>query len=288
MGGQHSHDGQGRNMRSLGIAALLTGSFMVIEVAGGLMTNSLALIADAAHMLTDFGSLVLAWYGFRLARRPADWRHTYGFDRFSVLTSFVNGLTLIFIAVWITVEAVGRIEQPAPVLGGPMLAVAVAGLVINIVALLIVRSGDRENLNIRGAALHVLGDLLGSVGAIAAAVVILTTGWTYADPLVSVLVAVILLQGAWQVVRDAGRILLEAAPQDLDVRTVAEELQAAFDGIEVSHTHAWSLTQERRLITLEVAVPRDRDGEQVRDGVKRLLHDRFNLSHATVELRYRD
>ncbi len=185
------------NQRRVGWAALLTGGFMVVEAVGGVLSGSLALLADAGHMLTDAAALALAWLAFRIARRPSDWKRTYGFHRFQVLAAYSNGLTLFFIALAIAYEAFQRLREPAEVLGGPMLAVAVLGLVVNIAAFLVLHGADRESLNVRGAMLHVLGDLLGSAAAIVAALVILWTGWTPIDPLLSVLVAVLILRSAW-------------------------------------------------------------------------------------------
>src|SRR5687768_348156 len=173
----HSHHHGHANERSVGLAALLTGGFMIAEVVGGVLAGSLALLADAGHMLTDFASLALAWIGFRLTRQPADWRRTYGFDRFAVLVAFVNGMALFAIAGWIVTEAVQRLYSPVEVLGAPMLWIAAAGLGVNVVSFFVLRAGDRDNLNIRAAVLHVVGDLLGSVAAVIAALVILATGW---------------------------------------------------------------------------------------------------------------
>src|SRR6185312_8873825 len=166
---RHSHGAaHANNERRMGIAAALTGAFMFAEVAGGIAAGSLALIADAGHMLTDFASLSLAWFGFRLSRRPADWRRTYGFDRFQVLVAFTNGLALFAIAAWIVYEATERLMAIPHVSGGIMVIVAVLGLVVNIAAFVLLQGADRDNLNVRGAAIHVLGDLLGSVAALAA------------------------------------------------------------------------------------------------------------------------
>ena len=165
---------------------------MMAEVAGGVISGSLALLADAGHMLTDFASLALAWFGFRVARRPADWQHTYGFDRFSVLAAFVNGVSLVAIAVWIVVEAIQRLITPGEVMGGLMLGVAAVGLAVNIGVFAVLIQGDRGNLNLRAALLHVIGDLLGSLAAIAAALIIMWTGWMAADPLLSMLVAALI------------------------------------------------------------------------------------------------
>ncbi len=286
----HGHDhanshGGHANERALLIATGLTGGFMLAEVAGGLISGSLALLADAGHMLTDFASLALALAALRIARRPADWKRTYGFDRFSILAAFVNGLSLFAIAAWIVVEAVQRLRAPSEVLGGLMLWVAVAGLVVNILAFWVLSRGDSENLNVRAAALHVAGDLLGSVGALVAALVIIFTGWTPIDPILSVAVALIILRSAWKVVRESGHILLEATPRGFDRREMAEALQAEVPGVfSVSHVHAWSITQERPMLTMEVAVAPGHDFRTVRAAIGRVLEDRFRVGHATVEL----
>ena len=283
----HSHDhAAGASEQRLGLAALLTGAFMLAEVAGGLISGSLALIADAGHMLTDFASLSLAWYGFRLARRPADWRRTYGYDRFSVLAAFTNGIALFAIAAWITFEAWQRLSQPGEVIGGIVLWVALAGLAINIVVFWVLQGGEKDNLNVRAATLHVLGDLLGSVAALAAAIVIMTTGWTPIDPLLSVLVALIILRSAWRVVAESGHILLEGAPSGVDNRAIAADLIASVPGLaDVHHVHAWSISEKRPMITLHARISNDgRPPEAVTAEIKRRLKDRFNITHATIEI----
>jgi cobalt-zinc-cadmium efflux system protein len=287
----HGHGGHGHahgaSERRVGIAALLTGLFMIAELAGGAISGSLALLADAGHMLTDFASLALAWYGFRLARRPADWKRTYGYDRFSIVIAFANGLALFVIAAWIAVEAVHRLMEPGSVIGGVMFWVALAGLVVNIIAFRVLQGGDRDNLNMRAAALHVLGDLLGSVAALAAAIVIMATGWTPIDPILSVLVALIILRSAWAVVRESGHILLEGTPAGIDSREIARDLTAAFPAIQdVHHVHAWSITQERPMVTLHVRVAEARHPERIAAEVKKHLQERFRISHATVEVEF--
>ncbi len=286
-GAGHVHSGV--NERRIGWAALLTGVFMLAEVAGGLISGSLALLADAGHMLTDFAALGMAWAAFRVARRPADWKRTYGFDRFSVLVAFVNGLSLFVIAGFIVAEAVQRLNAPVEVLGGPMLAVAAAGLVVNIAAFVILHGADRSNLNVRGAALHVLGDLLGSVAAIAAALIILTTGWMAADPILSVLVALLILRSAWMVVKESGHILLEGAPAELDNRVIAEDLTAHIpEVVDIHHIHAWSITQERPMMTLHARVSDKARPERVSAAIKSRLAERFHVEHATVEIEHDD
>jgi cobalt-zinc-cadmium efflux system protein len=226
----HDHGHEHRNARAVGSAALLTGGFMVVEVVGGLLAGSLALIADAGHMATDFAALSLAWLAFRFARRPADARRTYGFDRLSVLAAFVNGTALFVVAGFIVIEAARRLAEPHAVAGGLMLAVAVAGLAVNLVAFWVLWKGDRENLNLRAALVHVAGDLLGSAGAIAAALVILATGWTPIDPILSVLVALLILRSAAMVVRESAHILLEGTPAGFDAEAVAADLVATRAG----------------------------------------------------------
>ena len=278
----HAH---GANETRIAVAAVLTGVFMVAEVAGGLISGSLALIADAGHMLTDFAALGLGWFGFRLARKPGDSERTYGYDRFQVLVAFVNGLALFAIAGIIVFEAYERLTNPGAILGGTMLAIAIGGLVVNITVFAILHGADRENLNIRGAVLHVMGDLLGSVAAIVAAVIILYTGWVPIDPILSVLVSAIILVSAFRLVRDAGHVLLEGAPTDIDVTDVAPHLVDAVAGVvEVHHVHAWSITPERKMATLHACLDDAADATVVTRAIKAEMRRRFAIGHATVEI----
>lgn len=288
----HSHHGSGHahSQRRIGIAALLTGGFMLAEAVGGVLSGSLALLADAGHMLTDAASLALAWLAFRVARRPGDWKRTYGFHRWQVLAAYTNALTLFFIAIVIVYEAIHRLREPVGVLGGPMLAIAALGLLVNIAAFAALHGAERENLNVRGALLHVLGDLLGSVAAILAALVILWTGWTPIDPLLSVLVAALILRSAWAIAREAAHILLEAAPHDLDVREMARDLCASVPGVlDVHHVHAWSLTQDRPMVTLHARTAEDAGPGQtarISAAIKARLRTRYGVDHATVEIEH--
>jgi cobalt-zinc-cadmium efflux system protein len=282
----HNHGGlHANNERRMGLAALLTGGFMLAEVAGGIVAGSLALLADAGHMLTDFAALALAWFAFRLARRPADWMRTYGFDRFQVLVAFANGLALFAIAAWIVYEAISRLMTTPEVSGGIMVVIAVLGLLVNVAAFLLLQGADRENLNVRGAAVHVLGDLLGSVAALAAGAVILLTGWTPIDPLLSILVAVIILRSGWKVVTESGHILLEGAPVELDTRSIGPDLIANVKGVEdVHHVHVWSITQSRRVVTLHALICETEDSDRMVRDIKARLKERFGLDHATIEI----
>jgi cobalt-zinc-cadmium efflux system protein len=258
---------------------------MLVEAAGGLLSGSLALLADAGHMLADAASLTLAWLAFRIAHRPADWQRTYGFHRFQVLAAYSNGLTLAFIALAIVYAAIKRLHEPIEVLAGPMLAIAVVGLLINLAAFRILHGAERDNVNIKGAMLHIMGDLLGSAGAIAAALVILWTGWTPIDPLLSALVAILILRSAWFLVRETGHILLEGAPVHLDVRTLREDLMAAVPGVaDIHHVHAWSLTQDKPMITLHARIADVHGGDRIASAIKGVLRARYGVDHATVEI----
>jgi cobalt-zinc-cadmium efflux system protein len=267
------------------LAAVLTGAFLVAEVIGGIVSGSLALLADAGHMLADFAALVLAWLAFRFSRWPADRQRTYGFDRLQVLVAYSSGLSLFAIAAFILYEALHRLAQPVAVLGGTMLVIAVAGLIVNLLVIAILHGADRDNLNVRAATVHVLGDLLGSIGAIAAAAVILWSGWLAADPLISILVAGIILRSAWRVVRDSGHILLEGAPSDIAPAEVEADLKASIAEIDdVHHVHAWSITQERPMVTLHARLCQDGNADHAIHAIKRRLKERFGVTHATVEI----
>jgi cobalt-zinc-cadmium efflux system protein len=277
------------NRKRIGFAAVLTGGFMVAEVVGGLIAGSLALIADAGHMLSDFAGLVLAWYAFRIANRQPTQRMSYGIDRFQVLAAFVNGMTLVFLCIWIVVEAVTRLLDPVEVLSGTMMVIAILGLGVNIVSFIILSGADKNNLNVRGATLHVLGDILGSVAAIAAAGIIMATGWMIADPILSVLVALIILRSAYLVIRGSGHILLEGTPEFLDPREIDDDLTATLESVvEVHHIHAWSITQARTVATLHAKVAEGAAADQVTADVKARLKKCFGIAHATVEIEFDD
>jgi cobalt-zinc-cadmium efflux system protein len=291
-GHNHGHDHAhahsevtAENARRVLVALWLTGGFTVAEVVGGLLTGSLALIADAGHMLTDAAALALAWMAFRVAGRPNDARRTYGYHRFQVLAAFVNGVTLVAVVGWILIEAARRLFAPVEVLGGPMLVVAAMGLVINLVVLWILRSSERPNLNLEGAAVHVLGDLLGSVAAILAAGVIMWTGWTPIDPLLSVLVALLVLRSAWFIVRRSGHILLEGAPEWLEVEDLRRQLAAAVpEVVDVHHVHAWMLTDERPLMTLHATLEPGADPHAALLAIRAFLDQEYGVGHATIQV----
>lgn len=258
---------------------------MVAEVIGGVWSGSLALLADAAHMLIDAVALALTWLAFGLSIKPADHSRTYGYHRFPILAAFTNGISMLFIVAWILAEAVDRLFNPSEVLAGPMLVVAALGLVVNVVAAFVLFGADRENLNIRGALLHVMGDLLGSVAAIAAAVVIMTTGWMPIDPLLSIVVSALILRSAWYLIKDSGHVLLEGTPSQLDVQEIGPDLVANLDAIEdVHHVHAWSLSQEKSLLTLHARICEGADADAAIGKIQQRLAERFDIDHVTVQI----
>ena len=282
----HADMSSADSRRRVVLATLLTGGFMFAEVIGGILSGSLALMADAAHMLTDTGSLLLAWLGYRLAARPADPGRSFGFGRMQVLAAFTNGVLLILLALWIVWEAINRLLLPSPVLGELMLGIAVLGLVVNVIAFAILHGGGhKDDLNLRGALWHVAGDMLGSVAAILAAVLILWQAWYIADPLLSILVAGLALFGGIRIARESGHILIEGTPEGLEAAKIIADLKANVPGIaNVSHVHAWTLTESRPLVTLEVTLAAGAAGEAVRRAVKERLAHAFGASHATVEV----
>ena len=272
--------------RRVAFACILTACFMVAEVIGGLISGSLALIADAAHMLTDAASLGLAWLGYWFAAKPADETRSYGFGRMRVLAAFTNGLALLALAVWILIEGLQRLASPQAVLGDIMLWIAVGGLIVNLVAFAILHGGDKDDINLSGAMWHVAGDLLGSVAAIGAAVIIIFTGWTPIDPILSMLVAVLVFIAGIGITRRAGHILLQGTPTGLTPETIRVALDGQVEGLkEAGHIHAWVLTENQPMITLDVTALPGTCTERLRRAVKKRLHEVFDAHHVTVEIK---
>lgn len=281
-----SHAHHNGNIRRVTIALVFTAAFMIVEAIGGIISGSLALLADAGHMLTDTMALALAAFAFHVSKRPADERLTYGYQRFQILAAFVNGLSLLIIVGWIVFEAVSRFLEPEQVIGGTMLVVAIMGLVVNIIAFVVLHGGDRDNLNIRGAALHVAGDLLGSVATIVAAVVIIFTGWVTIDPLLSIAVAALIMRSAWHLVRRSAHVLLEGAPEWLDVDDMQSRLTDQIAEVRsIHHVHVWGLTPQDLMLTMHIAVEgQPTDPTNVIRRVKTLLREHYGIGHSTIEI----
>ncbi|MEE8427572.1 MAG: cation diffusion facilitator family transporter [Woeseiaceae bacterium] len=274
------------NMRRVLIALALTGTFMVVEVIGGILSGSLALLADAGHMLTDTMALALAAVAFHVSKRPADARLSFGYQRFQILAAFVNGLSLLLVVGWILFEAVRRFLSPTEVQGQTMLVVAAAGLVVNIIAFVVLHGGDRDNLNMRGAAMHVAGDLLGSVAAIVAAIVIIYTGWMPIDPVLSVAVAFLILKSAWTLVKRSAHVLLEGSPEWFDIDTMQENLVGGIPEIcGVHHVHVWGLTPQDLMLTMHVnLVAEPQNPTEIVRRIKQFLRENYSIGHSTIEI----
>lgn len=273
------------NERKVLLSFVLIFTFMLVEVVGGLLSGSLALLADAGHMLTDAGALALAYAAFRIGRRGADNKRTFGYLRFEVIAGFLNALTLFAIVIWIVYEAWQRFQAPHVVLAGPMLAVAVVGLLVNMLVLWILTRGETEHVNIKGAILHVMGDLLGSVGAICAAIVIYYTGWTPIDPLLSVFVSLIILRSAWKLLMKSLHILLEGAPEHATPELIEQHLMNTVPGLlHVGHIHVWLITSGQIMATLHIALANEADAPEVTQAVQKALKKQFAIEHATVAI----
>ncbi|RRZ93003.1 CDF family zinc transporter ZitB [Erwinia sp. 198] len=283
----HSHSHSGGNRNRLLAAFLVTAVFMVAEVVGGLLSGSLALLADAGHMLTDAAALLMALLAVQFASRRPNARHTFGLLRLTTLAAFINAIALIVITALIVWEAVQRFMHPEPVAGGFMLGIAVAGLLANLLSFWLLHHGSEEkNINVRAAALHVLGDLLGSVGAIAAALIIMFTGWTPIDPILSLLVAVLVLRSAWSLLKESFHELLEGTPPQLDVEKLKRALTRDIPEVRnVHHVHLW-LVGEKPVITLHTQVIPPYDHDALLHRIHDYLHEHYQIEHATVQMEY--
>lgn len=261
----------------------ITALFMVAEVVGGILANSLALLADAGHMFTDVAALALSLIAMRLAQRPPSPTKTYGYVRLEILAALINGAALIVISVFILREAVERFSAPPEVNGPLMMGVAAAGLVVNIIGAFLLHRHAGESLNVRGAYLHVLGDLLGSIGALAAGTLILTKGWMLADPIISIVIALLILVGAWRLVREAADVLLEGAPREMDVEGLVDDLRA-IEGLEELHDiHVWTLTSGFVAMSGHGVIDDLSMHRRILDEINAQLNDR-GISHVTFQL----
>ncbi|MET0751064.1 MAG: cation diffusion facilitator family transporter [Solirubrobacterales bacterium] len=286
-GHDHSHavdlDRAGAK-RALKLVLALTTLFLVAEVAGGLISGSLALLADAAHMLSDSLSLGVALFAAWLAARPGGPSRTFGYRRAEILAALFNGVTLVAISIWIFVEAGARFGDPPEVEAGLMLAIAVAGLVVNLVAARILQRHAGESLNVSAALRHVIADLLGSAGVILAALIILATGWEYADPVVSVAIGVLILVSSWTILRDSVQILLEGSPAGMDAEEVGLAMAAVPGVNEVHDLHVWTITSGFPALAAHVLVDRETDCHATRRELESMLHERFGLDHTTLQV----
>lgn len=290
---QHSHPhtapADQQNQTKIIIAAILTFSYMTVEIVGGFWVNSIALIADGVHMFTDSIALLIAWWGFYMAQKPANKVMTYGYQRVQILTAFVNGATLLIIAAGIVFMAVERIFNPAEVMGKEMFVIAVIGLLVNLLVFSILHSSDQSNLNMRGATLHFLGDTLSSVAVISAAIIIYFTGWNLVDPLLSILVAFILAFNAYKLTKSAAHILLEAVPEGYEIDKIQQALQQEFGYLEqIHHIHLWAIAEQQVIMTLHAKTDLANINDETLHKIKRYLNEKHQVHHVTLQLETKD
>jgi cobalt-zinc-cadmium efflux system protein len=282
--GPHAHDHRSGSRRALLWVLGLTLAFTVVEVAGGIWTDSLALLADAGHMLSDNIAITLALVAVTLASRPSTPTRSFGLQRAEILAAFVNGLTLVLVSGWIIWEAVKRLDDTPEILGGWMLVVALIGLLVNATAAWILIRSGRKSLNIEAALRHVVADLLGSGAVLVAALVIVTTGWTLVDPLVSIGIALLIVASAWGVLRDSTSILMESTPSEIDAKAVAEAIVAVPGVTSVHDLHVWRITSGFDALAAHVLVGRGEDCHALRREIEQALGARFGISHTTLQV----
>ncbi len=285
----HSHGAgayRGTDRRALLIAAGLTAGFMLVEAAGGLITGSLALLADAGHMLSDSFSLLLALGAVSLAARPATARRSFGYKRAEILAALVNGILLVLVSIWVVIEAISRLGDPVEILGGEMLVIAVIGLGANLIAGYVLYQASGDSLNVKAALRHVLADVAGSVGVIVAAGIILMTGWEQADAIVSILISILIAASAWSILRESVDVLLESAPKGSDPEEIGLAM-AGQRGVEQVHDlHIWQITSGFPTLSAHVLVGPGADCHGIRGELEVMLAERFEIQHTTLQVEH--
>jgi len=285
---EHTHDHRQRrdpkSLRSLKIALALTSTYMLAEAIGGWLTNSLALLADAGHMLTDVAALVLTLMAIWFASRPATPNKTFGYYRLEILAAFVNGIALVLLSLWVIYEAYERWQESPEILGLGLTIVAFGGLVINLIAAWLLHGNHKDDLNMRGAWLHVMGDALGSVAAIVAGVVIIAFGWLWADAVVSVLISLIIIWGAWRLIRESVNVLLEGTPAHINLTAVEESILQMDSINEVHDLHVWTITSGIEALSVHIVHKDSITQPELLQQVRNKIHDDFDINHLTIQL----
>ncbi|MFC4769881.1 cation diffusion facilitator family transporter [Effusibacillus consociatus] len=284
--GHHHHHHAGGNKKSLSIALVVTGGFLIAEVIGGLLTNSLALLSDAAHMFSDAAALGLSLLAIWFAAKPATLRRTFGFYRAEVLAALINGATLVLVSLYIFVEAYERFKNPPEVESGFMIIVATIGLVANLFsAWVLSRGGEHQhNLNVRGAFLHVLGDALGSIGAIVAGLIMMYTGWYYADPIISVVIGILVLLSSWRLLNETVHVLLEGTPRNMDIRKLKKAMLGVIGVKQVHDLHVWTVSSGFISMSGHVVISEERNSNIILRELESLLKEKFGLGHTTIQI----
>jgi cobalt-zinc-cadmium efflux system protein len=283
-GHSHPHHAAAANRSRLALTLVLAAAYMVAEAVGGWLTGSLALLADAGHMLSDVAALGLSLFCMSMARRPPTSKRTYGYHRMEILAALANGAALVTISAFVLAEAVQRLRQPAVVDAPAMMGIAVGGLLVNLAGLWILRRGRDESLNVRGAWLHVLTDALGSVQAIAAGLLIWAFGWQWADPAASILISLLVVYSAWSLLKEATAVLMESAPAHMDVDEMRDAMMGVPGVLEVHDLHVWTITSGRESLSAHVVVEEGRYNCDLLSEIRSALHERFGIHHMTVQI----
>lgn len=280
---KHAHSHGSNRRRLIGVLAL-TFAYMLAEAIGGFLTNSLALLSDAGHMLADVASLCLALVALWFVARPATAKKTYGYYRMEILAALANGAALVVISLLISYEAFHRIKSPPEVKGLEVTLIAIGGLAVNAVSALVLHSASQENLNMRGAFLHVMSDALGSVGAIIAGVLIWQKGWVLADPLISIAMCLLIIYSSWQLIRESVNILLEGTPSHINIRAVVEAMHAVQGVSDVHDLHVWTISSGMEALSAHVTLQADASHRETLDALQEQLRSGFNISHLTIQI----
>ncbi|MHC0037831.1 cation diffusion facilitator family transporter [Pseudoneobacillus sp. C159] len=283
-GHSHGHHHHSSNKTALLWSFIIISAFMVVEVIGGFLTNSLALLSDAGHMLSDAVALGLSFFAIKLGEKKVTKDKTYGFKRFEIIAAALNGITLVLIAFYIFYEAFHRFQDPPAVQSTGMLIISTLGLIVNIIAAMILMKGDKENLNVRSALLHVIGDMLGSFGAIIAALLIMFFGWGWADPLASVIVAALVLISGYRVIKDSVHILMEGAPIQIDSNSVKNALLKLPGVNDLHDLHIWTITSGYPVLSCHLAISENGIHDDVLKRAQKLLHEEFGIEHCTIQV----
>lgn len=282
--GGHAHDHTaGTNAKMLSWALALTASYLIAEVVGAFLFNSLALLSDAGHMLTDVAGLVIALMAIKIGARAPDDKRTFGYRRFEILAAAFNALMLFAVAIYVLVEAIGRFRSPEPVQSTGMMVIAVIGLVVNLISMRILMSGKDASLNVKGAYLEVWADMIGSIGVIAGALVIRFTGWTLVDPIVAIAIGLWVLPRTWVLLRDTINVLLEGVPRGIDMAQLRSTIGSVAGVTGVHDLHVWSMSHDDISCTAHVTLGDGADADEVRTGITKVLHDRFEVEHTTIQ-----
>ena len=287
----HSHNHHiidTKNSKLLLVAFFITLCFMVIELIAGIIGESLTLIADSGHMFADSFAILLSWFAINISKKPKDDARTFGYHRFQVIATFINGMSLLVLSIWIIYQAIYRIYVPDNTDGSILFYVGIIGFGINCISLIILRQGSVDDMNIKSAMIQVLSDLLGSLAAIIAGIIIIFTGFTIADPILSLFVSVLLLNATWRLISESCHILMEGSPKCLDMDIIKNEVSSIKEVKDIHHIHIWSLKHNKHYITFHIKIDKISETHIILKKIKDILRDKFGIAHSTIQVEHRE